>query len=576
MPRVPQYDGQQVRSAPLRGGMQGDLATGQIARSTQQLGGAIGALGEVAERAAVRDDADAAFRAETAIKSGWLQFDSELRKRSRGENAKGYVDEVDQWWSKAGEQHREALSPRAQALVSRSLSAMRQQSLASAMNFREGELDRAQVEAWQGAKETSISAAAADPATAGVGRATVLERNAQQAALKGWSREQLDAENLRDTTKLHLNVVNALLTDQPEAAKAYFDANIGEIDGSTHKNAIKFITDAVEDKQATARGTEIAAMPVDKQAAALAEIKDTTLQTKVRKVVREQLQDQEVASALSAKRTTKQAWAQLMERGSIGKIDPVLRNALRREAPEEERQMLDWAEARYRRAKSDAEGRKPEGDDETFYGLVRMATDPETAHAFADYDLMKAKPYLSTSNFNKLVTMQAGISRADAKAMGEAKVIGDTMKLLRGELAAAGIDTSPKEGSKEAKTFAAFMGALSSELMTAQATAKAPLKPEEARLIGMNLLRAQVEQGSGVFGLFANERRGFEIPADEQSKFVVKTYRDIPADARRVLDAEVMKRKGRSIYGAPDQLTTQEQAEVERAYTRGVRAGVFK
>lgn len=308
MPRVPQYEGPQVRSAPLQGGFQGDLGTGQVARATQQLGGAIGNLGEAAERMAVRDDADAAFRAETAIKSGWLQFDSELRKRSTGENAKGYVDEVDKWWAKAGEAHREALSPRAQALVSRSLSAMRTQSMASAMNFRETELDRAQTAAWVATKETSISAAAADPSTAAIGRATVLERNAQQAALKGWSREQLDAENLRDTTKLHLNVVNGLLTDNPEAAKAYFDANVNEIDGSTHKNAIKFITDAVEDKQAAARGAEIAALPADKQAEALAGIKDTTLQTKTRKVVREVLQDQQIARQQTEQAASDTIW----------------------------------------------------------------------------------------------------------------------------------------------------------------------------------------------------------------------------------------------------------------------------
>jgi hypothetical protein len=235
--------------------------------------------------------------------------------------------------------------------------------------------------------------------------------------------------------------------------------------------------------------------------------------------------------------------------------------------------MRDWLEAKYRRAKDDAEGKKTDGFD-TFYGLVRMAQDEPAK--FAALDLRKTAPLVGKEQISTLVRLQTGISKSDAKAMEEQNMVKATLGLIKGEVASIGIDLSPKEGTAQAKETAKFLGALSQSLMQAAQAKGSPLTSDEAKRIGMNMVREGVEQGSGIFGFGQTTKRGYQIATDPNIKpgasFIVAPFDKIPEALRNEAIADV--RDKYKLGTRP--LTDAHKAEVERAYTAAVQAGKVK
>jgi hypothetical protein len=269
-----------------------------------------------------------------------------------------------------------------------------------------------------------------------------------------------------------------------------------------------------------------------------------------------------------ANRVAKTAWTSVME---TGRIAPSLRGELRTKAPEEEKQIRDWLDAKGRRAKADAEGKTTYGFD-TYYGLRKMAMDEPAT--FAQLDLRKSAPLLGDAQLNSLVNIQSGISKSDAKAMESQRVIKSTLGMIKTEVAAIGLDLTPKEGTDAARKTNEFMGALTQSLDDATAHKGAPLTADESRRIGMSMVREGIEQNSGIF--FNNKKRGYQIVSDPDTKpganFVVKRFADIPVAIRTELAAAQLKRANR---GRAD-LTSADMDAIERAYTNGVNQGRFK
>lgn len=275
----------------------------------------------------------------------------------------------------------------------------------------------------------------------------------------------------------------------------------------------------------------------------------------------------ETIKARDQKAASDAAWKVLANGGGRKGIAPELWNRL---GGEEQRQIKDWLDAKWRQAQADA-NRDTVDDREVYYRLRTMATeDPAT---FSGLDLMKYEPYLTKQSFSRLTEVQAGISKNDAKAMEINRVVSSTVKNLKGEIAAAGLDTSPKEGSKQAKEFAMFMNQLTMALDDAGRQKGSPLTSMEARQIGMSMLREGIEQGSGVFGFFQTKKRGYQIAAegDPAKTYVTTRYGDIPADIRKALEAELPHQYG-GIYGR----AAEREQQVERMYQRGLEQGRFR
>ena len=294
-------------------------------------------------------------------------------------------------------------------------------------------------------------------------------------------------------------------------------------------------------------------------------------------------QEKELAKTQDVKQLGVSAWSQVM---STGKLTATMRAELTARAPEELRQILDWQDAKRRQAKAEAEGGSAAKEGQ-FYGLMRMAA--ENPEEFTKLDLMKSEPYLSKSDFKTLVAAQANLIKGDNKEMESARVLKQTLGLVKGEIAAAGIDMSPQEGTKKAKETSLFLDALTRSLTSATKEKGRPLTDDEARRIGMSMLREGVEQGSGIMGMFQTKKRGYQIATDPNipadANYVSVPYKKIPAQVRDELlndyiAAEQKKNPNfkmpRSIYGNRDLIPDDNAMQaIERAYQKGIDQGRF-
>ena len=226
-------------------------------------------------------------------------------------------------------------------------------------------------------------------------------------------------------------------------------------------------------------------------------------------------------------------------------------------------------------------GNDPQTDSEIYYKYRRMAMDDPSA--FATLDLMKVRDQTSRSDWERLVSLQTSISKQDAKEMQSDKILKSTIGMIKAEVAAIGIDLTPKEGTKAAKETATFINALTRSLDEATTEKGAPLTSDEARRIGMNMLREGYEQGSGIFGFFQTKKRGYEIATDQSIKpgasFIVAPYSEIPLQIRNDLLTTYLSRAGIKLestqYGNFE-VNDQIKIEIERAYTKGVQQGRFR
>lgn len=391
--------------------------------------------------------------------------------------------------------------------------------------------------------------------------------------LHGWSAQETLAKTVEQLSPMHASVATeAIQQGRIDYAKTYLEQVKAELTPQARMQLGAALKIGDTNARAQAFGDEVIGKGLTLSDALGEARKRFEGEAEVAAVreVKDRFGEQEIARALDVKAVGSAAWSAVM---ATGRIPPTMLADLRAKAPEEERQIRDWLEAKQRWAKADAEG-KQQTDMDVYYGLRRMAMDDPAA--FSALDLRRSQPYLKDGDLKHLIELQGSISKGDAKAMESQRVVKQTLGAIRAEVTAIGIDLSPKEGSPQANETARFLGALTQALDDATRGKGAPLTPDEAKRIGMGMVREGVEQGSGVFGTFQTKKRGYQIATDPDippgASFVSARFSDIPAAARNGLAAELRQKRGIGTRA----LTSSEEAEVERAYTRGIQTGRFK
>ena len=232
MPTVPIPQGPQLRDSGVNAPYQRAPDTGQGLRS---LAGGLNQLGEHVDAVIQRNDQDVAWRTQAAINSDWVKFEADSRQQSQGINAKGYAGKVQQWWADAAETYGKDLNPSARQLIGKNLAVARTQAYQGALQFENRELERSRVEALDGALNAEVSRGSAGGPSAAAASVGIIQGMVQQyGADTGKPPEWIAQQTLARTTALHANVVSSLMQTDPTAAKQYFEANKGQIDGARH------------------------------------------------------------------------------------------------------------------------------------------------------------------------------------------------------------------------------------------------------------------------------------------------------------------------------------------------------
>lgn len=535
-----------------------------VPRALSRAGAVIGELGEQYQR---EQDANAVFEARRQL-DDWERstiFDPEKGAiRRQGKDAEGLPDELAQNFDEFTTKLSEGLSSERQRQVFREMATSRR---AQVLDWGAKHATREREVYEQGQFKADLDSmaerAARFPDRAAGEIAIGRQRIIGFMRSKGRSTEEIDRALLENDSRIHSTVLESMLTaGEGEKAAEYLKANRS---GMTEKAlvaaekgvkelTIRTLAQTFAD-DAIARGLK----PED----ALREAREKYSGTDEEAVVREvktRFTEQQAIRAQQEKETSDEAWKVITNGGGRKDIKPDLWNRL---SGQDQRQINDYVEQRWRRAKADAEG-KDTDDVETYYGLRRMAA--EEPARFAAIDLMRVQPLVSKQNFARLIEIQAGINKNDAKVQELGQVTGRALRLVDQDLRAAGIDMTAKEGTAKAKQAAAFKSQLVNALDVAALEGR--VDDRKAREIALGLLREGVEQGSGVFGMFQTKKRAFEM--EPGKTYVSKTYDDIPAEIRQQLEAELPQERG--IYGN----SAARRAQVERMYQRGIELGRFQ
>lgn len=223
MPQVPVYDGPQLATAPLRTPTARPL---DVSSGTRAIGQGLANLGEGIDRYQEREAQTEAYDVETRVTSDWLKWDSEARAQGRGENVDAYQKSATDWWNTAAETYGKDLSPRARALIGRSLQQKRVQAEASVLGFTSAERERHADEVANADIATTIQFGVTNGDIATT-KDQVREKVAVVGARKGWTTEQVQARVAGYVSDMHMAQIDNL---SAEEGLAYFTANIDEID----------------------------------------------------------------------------------------------------------------------------------------------------------------------------------------------------------------------------------------------------------------------------------------------------------------------------------------------------------
>jgi hypothetical protein len=261
MARVPTYDGTQVATAPLQPVMQRtpDVSSGLMAASR-----ALGQVAEVADRQVMRDAEAEANTVDAKITADWLQWQADNGNKFQGANAGQYETEAKAWWDKAKSQYAEDVSPMALGRLNRVLPAKQNQALSGVLSRVATEKERHADESAEAAVQTNIEMGIDSGDVAGA-RQQVRTITAQQATRKGWTPEQLQAEQQRRLSTLHLAYVTRLSTSDAAQARAYYEANKGEIGAQFQARVEQVLTAEADDQFAAKFAAERAGKPLAEQ-----------------------------------------------------------------------------------------------------------------------------------------------------------------------------------------------------------------------------------------------------------------------------------------------------------------------
>lgn len=548
VPALPQYQGPQVREEALQGGFQDTGAMTAPSRQLAALGRSVMQASDVVDAYDLRNAQDEAFKMETKIKADWLQTDTQLRQKYRGSNVDGYQEEVDKWWNEAPGKYGNGVSERAKSIANRSLANSKLTAGASALRYYEGEKEKSVAESFQAAKILDRQLAITDGSEGAVVAAaqTIARRNVEFGATRGWSTEQVQAENLRDMTALHTEFLGSISDKNPQAAKAYFDKFKDQIDSSRHARITTLIDGEIENHTAAATARELVALPVEEAVKRITEIKDPELQRKT-ELSWKQLHGLKLAAQVEQEKAfSDKAWqlvssGQRVPEGILAGMDGRERVQLQDYLMKQAEHRVDRAYTLQRRAQiianakdgggggggggSRGRGGTTKTDRDVHAGLWKtMVDDPET---FKTLPLEAYRYQLSTADFEQLMTKQQALRKPGKTKDDTDAEVNRQIKGLTAQVKIKGDD----EAIFHAQADAAF-----SEYEATHG--KKPPREERQKILDRLLM--QSPDSPWIPNLIEDRKRFYQRTPAERQEFVEKT---VPKQDREEI-AVALQRQG--------------------------------
>jgi hypothetical protein len=255
------------------------------------------------------------------------------------------------------------------------------------------------------------------------------------------------------------------------------------------------------------------------------EVKDAT-----RARIKQNFADNEEAFRVDREQMNREYSARIVKEG-IDAIPPTAMSILTEREKSKLKTIAD--NARY--------GINPPDNSPRYYELMVMASTPELREKFLKTDLTFDKADLSEGQWNEVFKIQNALRNktSDDKLDG----FRTQLSVVNDNLAAVGIDPTPKPGETAAEKVNEFRARVQKEVVEKESATQKKLSAEEVDKISKRLLTKLGPGGSFLdpWGWFTSPKRAFEVPEEPQI-----TIKDVPLEHRSMIE-DSLRRNGRPV-----------------------------
>lgn len=408
MPTVPTYDSFQVAPQATPDVKVADVQPGD---SALQMGKALSAAGQNFTDSAVRlqhqQNADRVFQAEAGIKDAYLQYENQA-KSQRGQDAWGLTQSTTKWWNDNLKKSADALeNDQQRQIFFRTTSPIRDQSLTTMGTYEQQQRQVSVEESGKASIKTSINLAAAnptDPSVVNGAKSDILKRVQVLGDLNGWTPAIREATASQYVTDLHKQVIQSQIDTNPDAARAYFNANKAEIDGASRDEIDKQIRVGTV-RQIGQQGSDAIMQRGLSESEALSTARSKYTgeqQDEVVRRVKERYADIDMERERGQAQAADKAWQIWSKDRSLNDVPTSVLNSMDGKM----RHALEQEDAAH------ASGADIKTDWSTFYDLRQSAS--LTPQQFAKTDIRQYFPKLNPAQREQLIDTQNQIKGANA------------------------------------------------------------------------------------------------------------------------------------------------------------------
>ena len=172
-----------------------------------------------------------------------------------------------------------------------------------------------------------------------------------------------------------------------------------------------------------------------------------------------------------------------------------------------------------------------------YYNLKTMAAEPATRDKFKQTNLYAMKNKLADAEFKEMVSLQTDLRKGSGKSDKLLNGYRTASMIVNDSMRAAGIDPSPKEGSKDATSVAMLRAKIDQQVVTLQQQTGKEATNEDVQRITDNML-VQVITDKGI--LWDTKKRNFELSPTETGTIDIK---DVPTLEKDKITKALMKNK---------------------------------
>jgi hypothetical protein len=347
---------------------------------------------------------------------------------------------------------------------------------------------------------------------------------------RGQSAEQTEQQLLNFRSGAHLSVINNLVSDNPQAASAYFEETKDQIAGDKWDEVKKQLKAGTQKKQAQTAADEIVAAggTLTEQRAKAKAIEDSDVRDQTLAYIEHEAAVVEREQNDAHKEVLKTGVYDVLDKGrGIRGIDSRVWANL---SGDERRSAQIYAEAK-------ARGIPIQTDASTFYSLMRQAI--ENPDAFVNTNLMQSRHRLSDPDLQQLASLQLSISRSDKSAADQVLAGFSTkQEIVDNTLATYGIDPKAKADTAEGKAVAQLYRMLDRRVDAVQTETGKKLTNTEIQ----QTLDGLLSQGTTVEGSWWNIFPGGKPFFDTKKRLIDTTADDIPSATKKAIEDARRKR----------------------------------